>query len=258
MNIFEAILLGILQGITEFLPISSSGHLIIAEHFLGLDVENLRSFDVIVHLGTLFSILIYFRKEFKNLFTEVLRFDFSTLKLLIIGTIPAVIIGFSFANEIDDFFRDIKMVAIAMIFAGIFFLVAEFLSKKVQLSKVLNWKKSLFIGLVQAVALIPGVSRSGTTISGGLMAGLSRVEAAKYSFMLGSIAIFGAGVLTFKDVVSEGLYLPSASIIIVGLISSFLSGYFAVSFLMKFLATNSLRVFSVYLFILGFGVLLFA
>lgn len=262
MSLWDALILGVLQGITEFLPISSSGHLIIFEKLLGLRVEMLKSFDVAVHMGTLAAILIYFRRDIlgllkavPGLFCPYCRQDNEYGKLIlyiIIGTFPAVAAGVFLGDWIDFVFRDAGMVASAMIVVGIIFFAGEFVGKKLRKGKLVWWK-ALFIGLAQAVALIPGVSRSGSTIVTGLFQGISRENSARFSFLLGAPVIFGAGIFTaLKSGVSDTEALP----VLVGFSVSALAGFFAISFLMKFLKKHSLNWFGIYLLIVGFAVLI--
>lgn len=266
MSAFEAFLLGILQGVTEFLPISSSGHLVIAEKLLGLNVSDLVSFDVFVHVGTLVAILFYFKSDFTELLMVTLAKagglhlsdeqseKFKMVKYLALAMIPAVVFGVLFQDVLESTFRLVEYVGTFMIAVGIFFMVSESVSHS-RIERVDSWKKALIIGLFQAVALLPGVSRSGLTISGGLVCGLKREEAARFSFLLGAIAIFGAFVYKFQELVSPDMRYVPVSALLIGFISSFISGLLSVRFLMKFLKNNSLRVFSVYLMVVGGGIL---
>ena len=283
MTILQSIILGVIQGITEFLPISSSGHLVIFESLFGLQVEALRSFDVVVHTGTLLAILIYFRNDILDIFKQLFRRDFKMTGFLVVATIPAVIVGFTYKEQIDSYSRDPIKVAYAMIGAAAFFVIAEYIGRRKQkaemqekymlttdkasvtklaphelevTAKKLSWGGVILIGIFQSIALIAGVSRSGSTISAGLIAGMNREVAARFSFLLGSIAIFGAGLLTAKDVISDGLYFPGMGVAIAGFIASFFAGYISVAFLMKFLKNHSLHVFAIYLVILASLVLL--
>lgn len=264
MNVFDSVILGIVQGVTEFLPISSSGHLILAEDILGLDISSLKSFDVALHMGTLVAILAYFWKDlwkmlkaFLSLFVGKVhdRESVRMIGYILIGTIPAVIVGLLWGDKIDEVFRSTSLVAIMMIGGGFVFLLAEYVNKKVAVSRV-GWRKALIIGLMQAVALIPGNSRSGMTISGGLLQGIKREEAARFSFLLGVPAIFGAGLLTYFDVVSVGDYFPFEVLpFIVGFGVSAIVGYFVIWGLMKFLKNHTLNVFAWYRFLAGVVVL---
>jgi len=238
MTLPQAIILGILQGITEFLPISSSGHLILGETLFHLDVSQLKDFDVAVHVATLLAILVYFWRD-------LLKTKY--WKWLILGTIPAVIIGFTLEDQIDALFRSALSVGIVMMLMGAIFTIPE---SKVKISKTqkFNWQKVLAIGIAQSIALIPGVSRAGSTIFAGTALGLKREEAARFSFMLGSIAIAGAGLLTAIDITETTvLHVPLAA----GFIAAFISGLAAVWWLMRFLKKHSLRVFGIYLLLIG-------
>lgn len=276
MTIIDSLLLGLLQGITEFLPISSSGHLVIAESWFKLNMEAMKSFDIAVHFGTLLAILIYFRKDFRFLLrslahlverkTGFLRGNKSVeekieLKVgvkmcgyLLLGTVPAVIVGAFFGDFLDSYFRNVFWVAVMMIVVGVLFFVAEFIFVRVKPAEF-NLKNTVLIGIAQAVALIPGVSRSGATISAGLAQGLKREEAARYSFLLGSIAIAAATALSVYKGMKGELVFPSADILSAGVIASFLSGYAAIAFLMRFLKNHTLHVFGVYRVVLGFIIL---
>lgn len=264
MTIFESLILGILQGITEFLPISSSGHLVIGESLLGLQVETLKSFDVVVHLGTFSAIIIYFWNDiiglFKGLFSYVGLAKKSShnqeyrnlIGYILIGTVPAVFVGLFLGDSIDFLFRSTFYVGLWMIVVAEIFLLAEWASKKFKKEENLNWKKAIVIGLAQSVALIPGVSRSGSTIAAGLFQGISRERAARFSFLLALPAIFGAGLLTALKVYKSGsgLYVEFLPLVI-GFIASAVAGFASVYFLMKFLKKHSLNVFAYYLFAIG-------
>lgn len=277
MNIFESLFLGAAQGITEFLPISSSGHLVIIEEMMGLEVESLLEFDILLHLGTLFSILVYFRKDIWNLFKllpkwvvavysflksgfkdkEIFRGDFFIISALFIATIPAGIVGVLFEDLISEVFRSSESVGLMMLFtAGLFVVAERFYEKRKNAESSNSLWKPLIIGLMQALALIPGVSRSGSTISAGLITGMKRDEAARFSFFLGSIAIFGAAVLTFKDLSFDKEWTANFSVLASGFLSAFVFGVLSIGFLMKFLKKHPLSYFSIYL-VIASGLLLF-
>jgi len=256
--------LGILQGITEFLPISSSGHLVLGENLLGLQVESLKMFDVVVHLGSLLAILLYFWRDIWLMIKSLGKFlsgkwqdpHTKMIGFILVGTIPAVIIGFTLEEMIDGAFRNVIAVASWMIVVGIFFLLGEWWHEKHQGSEM-TWKKAFIIGCAQAVALIPGVSRSGSTIVSGLFQGINRVEAARFSFLLGTPAIFGAGLLTALKVQESEIINVGTLPLIVGFFSSFVFGMISVHFLMKFLKKHSLRVFATYLILVGITAIIF-
>ncbi|MBU1446450.1 undecaprenyl-diphosphate phosphatase [Patescibacteria group bacterium] len=272
MTIFDALFLGVLQGIAEFLPISSSGHLVIAERLLGLEVESLKSFDVMVHLGTLTAIIIYFWKDVVMLFqgffgflgfykTNVhVRESQKLIFYIIIASIPAVLVGLFLGDSIDFLFRDLFYVGVWMIIVGEIFFLAEWYIVKYKKEKELNYPSAIIIGLAQAVALIPGVSRSGLTIATGLFRGLSREKAARFSFLMSMPVVFGAGLLTaikeMKNASEMGLgisfsdkldFLP----LFIGFVSAALAGFASVYFLMKFIKNHTFKGFGVYLFVVG-------
>ena len=269
MSYLDALILGVLQGITEFLPISSSGHLVLGEHWLGLSVESLKAFDVFVHVATLLAILIYFWKDVKELVYAFFRFVMGKLKqndpyarlvlFIIIGTIPAVLVGLFGEEWIDGIFRNPRNVAAAMMIVGFVFLLGEYTYKrggKKDNLKKMKWWQAVFIGVAQAVALIPGVSRSGSTIITGLFQGIDRSEAARFSFLLGIPAMAGAGLLTAMKIPENGGFDLGSDVvpILIGFVAALVFGLISVSFLMKFLKKHSLFVFAIYLIILGVSV----
>lgn len=266
MNFLDAAILGALQGITEFLPISSSGHLILAEKFLHLDIESLKTFDVMLNLGTLLAVLIYFWKEVKGMIIALWKFINRKLpandpyaKLivyLILGTIPAVILGL-FGDKIDEHFRNAKSVTMMMLVVACVFIIAELFYKKVKVKKqeVGTWKQALIIGIAQSLALVPGISRSGSTIVAGLFQGIERETVAKFSFLLSIPAVLGALTLTTIKILKHGTVAVAMGPLFVGFLSSFIFGILSVAFLMRFLKKHSLNVFAAYRII--FAILLF-
>lgn len=263
MNFLDALILGILQGITEFLPISSSGHLVLGEAVLGLDVEALKSFDVAVHIGTLVAIILYFWKDFVGLivgFLSLIRVvkpkpkhdEYHRLILfIVIGTVPAVLVGFLLGDAIDYWFRNTLYVGLFMIIVAELFIIAEGQLKKFKKETNLKLGHAIIIGCFQALALIPGVSRSGSTIAAGIFQGISREKAARFSFLLAMPAIFGAGLLTLVKEMRAETFTVDIMPMTVGFIASVAAGFASVYFLMKFLKNHTLKVFSVYLFVVG-------
>lgn len=268
----EALILGALQGVTEFLPISSSGHLVLGEELLGLNVETLKSFDVVLHLGTLLAILVYFWKDVQGMMVAFLKFISGKLgkddpygKLIIfiiIGTIPAVLLGYFGEEYLDATFRNVQSISILMIVVGCIFLLAEWVYKKIAARKsdVKSWWQSLIIGLAQAMALIPGVSRSGATITAAIFQGIERSSAARFSFLLGIPAMVGAGLLTgLKVYGGGGLGGENLGVlaVLIGFFSSLIFGLLSIWFLMKFLKKHGLAVFGVYRIVLGLVILIY-
>ena len=272
MNLFDASILGVVQGLTEFLPISSSGHLIIAESLMKLPVEDLKGFDIAIHVGTLLAILIYFRKDFLALIKtlwlivagksgETDRKNVDLIMYLVVAMVPAVAVGLLFNDYLDENFRNAKSVAAMLIVVAVYFVIAEYFGGRRNAARAgkpreLGWPQVIMIGLAQAVALIPGVSRSGATISTGLITGLKREEAARFSFLLGAVAIAAASTLSVYKFTKGEFALPDTGILFTGIVSSFVSGYAAIAFLMSFLKKHSLYVFAAYRILLG-AVMLF-
>lgn len=271
MNIWQAIILGIIQGLTEFLPISSSGHLILGQSWLGIDdMLAMKSFDIAVHVGTLLAIFVYFRADFSALLRVTGRFAklqwakashraappstftpaeaelWRFMGILIIGTIPAVLLGLLGGDMIDQLLLNPMSVTVMLAVGALVFLLAEYVHKHYHRIKEIGWREGIVIGLAQAVALVPGVSRSGATISAGLFLGVDRAKAARFSFILGSVAMMAATAYAAIKV-GTGVYtLPPTDIMLIGIISSFLSGWLAISFLINFLKNHTLAVFAWY------------
>lgn len=259
MNILESILLGLVQGLTEFLPVSSSGHLIIIRKFLGMSLEGSLQFDVLLHLATLLVILIYFRGDIKRIFIDIFTEGPSSrssklIYAIILGSIPAGILGFLYGDRIEAIFRNTTYAAYALILGSLLFFIADKFSKdKGGISAV----KGFFIGIFQSLALIPGFSRSGSTISGGMLLGLSREESIRFAFLLGVPVIFGAAMKTLLDIgatnIESFINLP----VILGFLAAFFSGLWAVKFLVRYLSKNSFTPFIIYRIILAVIILIF-
>jgi undecaprenyl-diphosphatase len=268
LSIIEAIVLGIIQGLTEFLPISSTGHLTVAGKLMNLISENnperWTSFIAVIQLGTLVSILVYFRKDVLNIFFDFLSENFKERKkfseqnrnshtgwLIIIGTIPIVAIGLLFKDIIEgEITKNLFVISGSLIGLAIILAVAEktaHFNKKIVDTTV---RDVIIIGIAQAFALIPGASRSGTTITGGLFVGLRRDSAARLSFLLGIPAIFASGTLQLYETLQ---FIDSAMVLnlIVSTIVSGISGYLAIDFLLKYLRKNTTFVFIYYRIGLG-------
>jgi undecaprenyl-diphosphatase len=255
-----AILLGALQGVTEFLPISSSGHLAVMEHFLKLpeavQAMDLEFFDILLHGGSLLAIVIYFwrdwvevLKEFWHMITRWKWTNDALVSKLIIGTIPAIIAGLLFGSAIGEGLRGLMTIAIFFILIGIYYLFAEWKSKGNHAEHI-SLKKALIIGSAQALALLPGVSRAGSTIATGMLLGIRREVAAKFSFMLGGVAILAANVYTFASL-TKGAVLPDLQFTLIGVVTSFLVSLVAIHWLLKFLQHHTLRPFAAYLIVMG-------
>ena len=262
MTILQSLALGLVQGVTEFFPISSSGHLVILENFFGLAPEEHIFFNIMVHGGTLLAILLYFRKDLIKLLQGLIKKDKSQVQLflnLIISTIPIVIVGLTLEDQITAFFNSSKSVAIAMLSTALFFLIGEYFYKSKLKSISFPKIKALIIGLVQCVAIIPGVSRSGSTLTAALLTGIDREKAAEYSFLIAIPAISGAVILSSLKVISDpSTVTTEITPLLFGFITSFISGYFSIKFLMHLYKKHTLIGFSIYLSLISVFLLAFS
>lgn len=255
MSMIQAIILGVVQGITEFLPISSSGHLVILPWILGWEYQG-TSFDTAVHVGTLIGVVAYFWQAWRGMIISLKlgfkkdHFEQKLLFFIVLATVPGAISGYLFRDYIERVFRFPEVVAVSLILFSFVMLVGEKFGQKIKNLSHLNFQKALLVGLFQALAIIPGVSRSGATISAGLLLGLTRSEAARFSFLLAAPLIFGAGLFKFPDILRQGIDV----VFIAGVISSAISGYFAIKFLFKFLEKASYMGFVWYRIILGLAI----
>jgi len=273
LSFIEAIILGVIQGITEFLPISSTGHLTLAGKFMGLisdkNPEHWTSFIAVIQLGTMVSILVYFWKDLWNIIIEFLQNNFQKrLKyseqslnsklgwMIIAGTIPIVIIGLLFKDAIEGAFtKNLSVIAISLIVLAIILALAEKTASFKKDLKDITLMDSILIGLAQTIALIPGSSRSGTTITGGLFLGLKRDVAARFSFLLSVPAVLASGLLQLKESIAYINYDMAVNIIVATIVSG-ISGYLAIDFLLKFLKKNTTFVFIFYRIALGVLILI--
>ena len=248
MNYFLALLAGAVQGLTEFLPISSTGHLIIFEKIFNISqTEFGLAFDASLHLGTLLAIAIFFFSDYLKVFSLKNQLFIK----LIIGTIPAAIAGLFLETAIESQFRQLWVVGLGLILFSLVIILAEKFGPMVKKEKDVTLTNSLIIGLFQSLALIPGVSRSGSTISGGLFLGLKRDEAARFAFLLSGPIIAGAGAKKFLDVATSSISLNDLSFFIIGIISSAIFGYLTIKYFLKYLSTSTLYPFVIYRVIVG-------
>lgn len=268
MSVIEAIILGIIQGITEFLPISSTGHLTLAGKLMGLiseeHPEHWTSFIAVIQLGTMLSILVYFWKDLWNIFVEFIknnlqkrvRYSDQPLNaklgwMIIAGTVPIVFIGLLFKDQIEGAFtKNLYVISGSLIVLAIILAFAEKTAKFKKEIKDVTLLDSILVGIAQVIALIPGSSRSGTTITGGLFLGLKRDVAARFSFLLSVPAILASGMLQLIESLEFINYDIAVNLTIATVVSA-ISGYLAIDFLLKFLKKNSTFVFIFYRIALG-------
>lgn len=268
-EVLQITILGAVQGITEFVPISSSGHLVLARELFGMPDSGV-AVDTVLHLGTLLAAAMYFYKDWIRIIKAwTFRIlgkpgpdskDFKEGLYIIIGTLPAIAIGAFFMDAFEGWFRDGQVVAGFMIVVGVWFLITEMVLTKTLKrndSKPLNPIKALIIGVFQAAALIPGVSRSGMTISSGMHMGLSREKAARFSFLLSAPVILAAGILEIAELIREPVQGLGMFTIVVGFAVSAIVGFLAIAWLMKYLKKRTLYLFALYLIVVG-GILLIA
>jgi undecaprenyl-diphosphatase len=257
MSILQALILGIVQGITEFVPVSSSGHLVLLQKIFKID-EPAMIFDTMVHVGTLIAVMAVLWREIWDILRKIIQ---PLTLYLIIATLPAVIFALVFNDFIKNTFDSGFFLGFSFLITAVLLMGAEFFrSKTSKMSKnkdSMNWFDALIIGLFQAVGILPGISRSGATISGALFRRLDRDFAARFSFLLSIPAILGALVFQLKDFAKGGIPESIGAVpIIVGTLSAAITGFFAVKFMLKIIRERSLALFSIYTGVLGVLVLI--
>lgn len=263
MDLFEAIFLGILQGITEFLPVSSSGHLVLAQALLGRDLETGITFEIVVHFGSFCSIVLYYRKLIGEIIRDVLKSitpqglksgiykTNSNVKFslfILVSMIPAMIVGFTMRDAIENLFLNPFFVSCMLLITGTLLFSTKFVKNP---EGEMTLSRSLMMGIAQAFAIIPGISRSGSTISVGLFAGIKREEVANFSFLMVLPVLAGAMLLAVMDLMETGIETAAIFVLITGFLASFLSGYLALSYLVALLKREKFFYFSYYCWIVG-------
>jgi undecaprenyl-diphosphatase len=267
MNIFQALVLGFVQGVTEFLPISSTAHLKVVPVVLGWGDPGV-AFTAVIQLGSIAAVLWYFWEDLRRLVTGALRaiankdyadYDLRMCWGIILGTIPIVVFGLLIKKFLPDFdnsiLRSLGAIATASIVMSLLLGLAEILGKRRRDFERLQIKDGILMGLAQSLALIPGVSRSGSTLTAGLLMGLQRETAARYSFLLGIPAITLAGLVEFKDVLQAGLGDTGIAPLVAGIISATVFSYLAIVGLLRFLKTQSTWIFIWYRLAFGIAIL---
>jgi len=267
MDEVRALLLGLVQGASEFLPISSSGHLYLVPKLLGWGgVIDSLTFDVALHIGTTVAVIVYFWRDWLRLFGAFLReapggytsvwadIDARLLVLIAIGSVPAAVLGFLFQDFFEGEARNVVLVATNLIVFGIVLGIADRIGTQERPLRDMGIKDAVSIGLMQSLALVPGVSRSGITISTALLRGLDRVAAARYSFLLATPVTVGASLLKLKDIVSSSQD-TSISLFVVGTVAAGISGFIAINLLLRLVQTRNFNGFVAYRIVLGVAVL---
>lgn len=263
MTLFEIIILAIIQGLTEFLPISSSAHLILPSEVLGWNDQGI-AYDVAVHVGSLLAVMLYFREDiwrltgawFSHGFTSNQTQDSRLAWWVILATIPAVIFGFAFKDFIEIYARSALVIAITTIGFGLLLWYADSKASQTKTVDHITWKNVVFIGLAQAIAIIPGTSRSGITMTAGLMIGLNRESAARFSFLLSIPVILGAGTLATLDLLQSRSAVDWNALLF-GAVFSFVSAYACIYLFLAWISKIGMLPFVIYRLILGAALLLF-
>lgn len=248
----QAIILGIIQGVTEWLPISSSGHLVIAQHFF--DLKPPLTFDILLHVATLFVIFVVFKEEITKMAKSVVKLDFKSYygKLalfIIVGSIPTAIIGYFFHDLFESFFYNLFAVGVALIVTG----TLLFFCEKGENKKELNYSNSLLIGIAQGIAIIPGISRSGSTIGVGLLRGIKKETAATFSFLLAIPAVMGASLYEARNLAATNI---STSTLFLGMAVAMITGYIFLKILLRVIINKRFHLFSYYCWLLGLFVII--
>ncbi|MGE5422148.1 MAG: undecaprenyl-diphosphatase UppP [Ignavibacteriales bacterium] len=250
MGIFEALVLGLVQGLTEFLPVSSSGHLVIFQHLFGIK-ETPITFDVLLHLGTLVAVFIVFWPDIAS----IIKKPFSRLSyLIIIGCIPAGLMGVLLEPVFEKAFQSLLVVGIGLLITGFLLVLSERISRDSLSFK--GWKETTFldaliIGIMQGIAITPGISRSGSTIAGSLIRGLDREYAARFSFLLSVPVILGAGVVQLKDIPAGTFAGTNWLPLLMGPLAASITGYFAIRIVLRLIKGGNLSVFAYYCWAVG-------
>ena len=259
MSWFEAIILGLIQGLTEFLPVSSSGHLIIAKELFGIETHDL-SFEVVVHAATVLSTIVVFRKYIWELLRSLFKFEYNEqtryILLILVSMIPVMIVGFFFKSYVEELFGSgLLVVGLALMLTALLLILSESLNRrsdsKAQQGQPVGWKSAIWMGVAQAVAVIPGLSRSGSTIATGLICGVSREQVTRFSFLMVLIPVLGEA---FLERVGGGFAASSSAgelQLLLGFISAFLSGLFACKVMIAIVQKARLKWFALYCAIVG-------
>jgi undecaprenyl-diphosphatase len=258
MTLLQSILLGLIQGLTEFLPISSSAHLVITPYLLGwqIPLQDAFTFDVLVQLGTLLAVIVYFRKDLVQIIFGVIhglihKQPFSEPSsrmgwMLLLATIPAVLAGLVFKEPIQRIFGSPVATACLLYGTAALLVIAELVGKRIQRIETVSWWDALIIGIFQIISLLPGISRSGATISGGMIRNLERREAARFSFLMSIPVMLGAGTLAIVDLIQLPNFSVQIPTLITGFITSTVVGYLTIRWLLAYLVNRRLYPFAIY------------
>lgn len=273
LTVVQASILGLIQGLGEFLPISSSGHLALLQYFFGIEEASVLFFSVMLHLGTLVSVFIIYWKDIVELFKELIEvfkdvFSGKGLRigknptrklgfLIITATIPTAIIGLVFQNLFSKFYGSLIAIGCGLLITSLILYIAEKMGGGKKVEKTTLFRNALFVGIMQGIAITPGISRSGSTLFAGLVSGLERKFAVKFAFLISIPSILGSVVLELPKALKAGIPSSLWAPMIVGMLISALCGIFAIKVMIKIVSDKKLSVFSVYTLVLGLTALLY-
>ena len=274
MTYFQAIILGLAQGLSEFLPISSSGHLALLQYFFNVSAEDVLPFAVLLHLGTLVSVFIVYWKDIVELVKELgavirdiftgkgLRINANPTRrlgfMIIVATIPTAIIGLLFNDAFAALYLSLTAIGTGLLITGTILFVAERMGKSNKTVKQMKFRNAVFVGVMQGIAICPGISRSGSTLFGGLISGLNKEFAVKFAFLISIPSILGSVIMEAPNAFEAGMDMSLIGPVIAGVIVSALSGLFAIKAMIKLVSNRKLIGFSVYTWALGIAVIAYA
>lgn len=273
MTYFQAIVLGLAQGLAEFLPISSSGHLALLQYFFDVSAENVLPFAVLLHFGTLVSVFIVYWKDIVELVKELgavisdifrgrgLRINANPVRrlgfMIIVATIPTAVIGLLFNDAFAALYLSLVSIGIGLLITGTILFVAERMSRSNKTVKEMKFRNAVFVGIMQGIAICPGISRSGSTLFGGLISGLNKEFAVKFAFLISIPSILGSVIMEAPDAFRAGMDISLIGPVAVGVVVSALSGLFAIKAMIKLVSNKRLIGFSVYTWALGIAVIIY-
>jgi len=274
MTYFEAVILGLVQGLAEFLPISSSGHLALLQQWFGIEEDKVLLFAVLLHVGTLISVFIVYWKDIWELIVELcltikdiftgkgLRIEERPVRklgvMIIVATVPTGIIGILFNDLFDSLYTSVLPIGIGLIITGFLLTLAEKMGSSKRGIKQMNYRNAIFIGIVQGIAICPGISRSGSTLFGSLVCNLNREFAVKYVFLISIPSILGSAVLEAPAALEAGFDMAQLGPVLVGMIVAAVSGLIAIKTMIKVVSNKKLNYFSYYVWLLGAAVVIYS
>lgn len=260
MTLLQALVLGIIQGATEYIPVSSSAHLVLVPWLLGWPEAGF-VFDVLVQWGTLIAVILYFWRDLVTLIAAALRglatgkplatADARLAWLIVVGSLPAGVLGLLFRQDFERVFSAQTSVAALLLVTGLILALSEWLGARTRPLSSLTWLDALIVGTAQAFSILPGISRSGATIAGGLSRSLDRAAAARFSFLLSIPALLGAGLVALKDLADAGNTLTALPVLITGFIAAAISGYLCIAALLAYVRRRPLYIFALYCWLFG-------